>query len=96
MRQGGLRFMQKRNSDLEFEQCAIRIEMILAGEEISEGAISPLYQTDPFSADLTVPPVTPAPSALHVQGSPVKIDLFQRLSQNRIGRVMKVLWRGYY
>ncbi len=97
MSQFGLNFMHKRHAELEFEQCASRIETLLAGEKPQEGTIHPLYRSTPFSADLAVPPVplaTPSLSSDHAQSA--KANLFQRLCQNRIGRVLKVLWKGYY
>lgn len=96
MGQHGLRFMQKRQADLEFEQCATIIETILAGKTTQEGTIPPMYRVAPFSADLSAPPVPPALSLPPDHVHPAKVDLFQRLYQNRIGRVLKVLWKGYY
>ncbi len=97
MRQHGLNFMQKRHADLEFEQCANRIETILSGETPQEGAIFPLYQAAPFSADLSIPPEPqPPPSVTSGHEKLEKDGLLRRLRQNRIGRVMKVLWKGYY
>lgn len=93
MRKHGLHFMQKRPASLEFEQCASRIEAILAGDDIINEPTSPLYTSAPFSADLPVP--LPEPSLLE-QKQLAKPTPFQRLQQNRIGRVLKVLWKGYY
>lgn len=100
MGQYGHSFMKKRHSDLEFEQCAIRIETILAGENIKEETIFPRYRAAPFSADLPVPPGSqPVSSSSFLTSDHAHLDkggLFQRLRQNRIGRVLKVLWKGYY
>ncbi|MBU1417888.1 MAG: glycosyltransferase family 1 protein [Proteobacteria bacterium] len=100
MRQYSLSFMQKRHADLEFEQCASSIETLLAGEKAQEETILPLYRAAPFSADLPVPSVPLAAAAASSLSSdlvhPAKVKLFRRLCQNRIGRVLKVLWKGYY
>ncbi len=96
MRQSGLDFMQERHADLEFEQCASRIESILAGKNNAEGMILPLYQSTPFSADLFVPPAPPVSILPSDHAQFAKAGFFQRLCQNRIGRVLKVLWKGYY
>jgi hypothetical protein len=88
--------MEERHADLEFEQSAIRIENILAGKDIQEEVISPLYLAPPFSADLPVPPVPPPSCVQLAIEHSAKPNLYQRLCRNRIGRVLKVLWRGYY
>ncbi|MCP3929794.1 MAG: glycosyltransferase family 4 protein [Bacteroidetes bacterium] len=97
MCQHGLSFMQKRHADLEFEQCADRIETILSGKLFQDDLISPLYQIAPFRSDLPVPPV-PRQVSLQDSGKEQAYEkgLVQRLRQNRIGRVLKVLWKGYY
>ncbi|MBU0946524.1 MAG: glycosyltransferase family 1 protein [Proteobacteria bacterium] len=97
MHHHGLSFMQDRHADLEFEQSATRIETILAGGTTLERTLTPLYRSAPFSTDLPVPPVpssalSPSSDCAH----PAQVGLFQRLCQNRIGRVLKVLWNGYY
>jgi WsaF, C-terminal domain/WsaF, N-terminal domain len=96
MGQYGLGFMQKRHADLELEQFAGKIETILEGGSNIEGTIIPLYQDDPYSADFPIPPVP----AIHTFPTNDKYlgkkSLFQRLCQNRIGRVVKVLCKGYY
>jgi hypothetical protein len=93
MGQHGLRFMQKRQADLEFEQCATIIETFLTGSTTFAGEILPLYRAAPFSANLSVPP---APIAISLPSDHVRPALLQRLYQNRIGRVLRVLWKGYY
>lgn len=97
MRQHGLDFMQQRPARLEFEQFAARVEDILAGRNKPEDTIVPLYQGAPYSADLPIPqppPVQPPPSSN--EHPPQQTGLYQRLRQNRIGRVLKVMWKGYY
>ncbi len=96
MRRHGLRLMRKRQADLEFEQCATIIESILVGSAIPPAIIPPLYGDAPFSADLSVPPATSTPSFPSCHVHPAKQNLYQRLCKNRIGRVLKVLWQGYY
>ncbi len=100
MGQYGHNFMQNRGADLEFEQCAIRIENILAGKNTEEEAISPRYRAAPFSAELEVPsiPVEVYSSSSLIPDHTAHCNpgLFQRLRQNRIGRVFKVLLKGYY
>jgi hypothetical protein len=96
MRQHGLAFMRTRQADLEFEQCATIIEAILAGNPPSERKTPPLYRSAPFSADLPVPPVPLPPSFPSPPVHSSRPGLFNRLCQNRIGRVLKVLWQGYY
>ncbi|MDW7773277.1 MAG: glycosyltransferase [Desulfobulbaceae bacterium] len=96
IRQHGLQFMKDRHAELEFEQCASKIEDILAGQDKPEETVSPLYQAGSYSADLPVPPVPPVPEVLSGNTDSAKMNLYQRLSRNRIGRVLKVMWKGYY
>lgn len=101
MGQYGYNYMQDRDAGLEFEQCAIRIENILAGKNTEEVTILPRYHAEPFSADLHVPSVSSITASLSSSKTPgrmypCKSGLFQRLCQNRIGRVFKVLLKGYY
>ena len=96
MRDTGLRFMQKRPSELEYEMCASRIEAILAGKKGSKNLISPLYTSAPFSAELSVPQSPLPTTSVPDQGKPAKMNFLQRLKDNRIVRVLKVLWKGYY
>ncbi len=96
MRKGGIRFMTNRNADIEFEQCAIQIERILSGAPSMEDKALPLYHLPPFTDDLPVPPIIANESINSMDSSSGKQNFFQRLQQNRIGRVLKVVWKGYY
>ncbi|MDH3328599.1 MAG: hypothetical protein OEM01_05145 [Desulfobulbaceae bacterium] len=96
MREQGQRFIMERSAELEFEQCATLIESILAEENILEEEILPLYTSPPFTADYSVPSEPLIVSDIEQTQNVIRSSLCQRLCQNRIGRVLKVLWRGYY
>ena len=96
MRRRGLESMRNRPAALEFEQFADKVERILAGEQIKEKEIAPLYTAAPFSADLTMPPAPPPAAEAKEQPPSRGMSLYRRLCRNRIGRVLKVMWKGYY
>ncbi len=93
MRTHGLQFMQNRPAKLEFEQFADCIDFVLAGQTGGRKIIVPLYNVPPFSADLAAPP---QPTHRKEQETKKKDNLFLRLRNNRIGRTLKVLVKGYY
>jgi hypothetical protein len=94
MGRAGIRFMENRNVTLEFQQAALSIENILAGVNHQQDSISPLYQSEPFIAQYTAPDTSDAVRINDVHFE--RTSLVQRVRRNRIGRVLKVLWRGYY
>ncbi len=101
MRAHGLAFMRQRPAGLEFEQCAARIEALLAGDALPGKDISPLYQAPPFCADY---PVDRVPSPVQDESRAVPADPAARrrdlsfrewLACNRVARALKVMWKGY-
>lgn len=99
MRRCGLDFMRNRHAVLEFNQCASHIEAILGGENSPKENPSPLYLSSPFSANLSSPRKPQIKTSVDGEpdnNQPAYEGLFQRVSQNRIGRMLKVMWRGYY
>lgn len=104
MSAAGRGFMKDRDTVLEFAQCAAFIEDILAGKGYPARTITPLYRSAPFTAEYPVPPVPasqPEPAvseagSVHGKRAPGLLERIMNIRNNRIGRVVKVLWRGYY
>lgn len=98
MREIGLSFMTKRPAELEFNQCAERIEALLDGDIPDFRKFSPLYKSSPFMAELEAPPKggNSGNEEVALQPEEEQIRVYNRLWDNRIVRVLKVMWRGYY
>jgi O-antigen biosynthesis protein len=97
MRDVGLAFMKGRPAELEFEQCAQRIEAILTGVYPSDEPFSPLYTSIPVVDELKPPPKKVKQEDIAKVDEVRELLCFgDRLVDNRIVRVLKVLWRGYY
>jgi hypothetical protein len=101
MRQGGLDFMRKRPAELEFKQCANIIESFADNVSQPNEPVSPLYRSPPFHADLPMPPdsartVMPTSTVAAKNPEPPTMTLRERMIDNRITRVLKVMWQGHY
>lgn len=89
----GQRFMQKKGSELEYQQCAAIIEAILSDKLSAGPELRPKYTAPPHRDTLPgvpgpPPPSQTPPSAHH--------GAAWWLRNNRIARTLKVLFRGYY
>lgn len=92
-------FMEKRDAGLEFEQCATIMEDIMDGQGSAKKNITPLYRSAPYAADYPTPQELPTVKQLveEVQESyPSLFERIRNIRNNRIGRILKVLWKGYY
>ncbi len=95
----GLNFMASRDVKGEFAQCAAIFDALIAGLDRGIDKLSPLYDTPIFSSQRYQPPpaVLPAKETRPENGrNRGGRDLGYWLRHNRLARVLKVLYRGYY
>lgn len=105
MGHAGLRFMEERHARKEYQQFAAIVNEILTESSIKGERWDPLYSSSPFTADFEIP-LYPTQknvfeeeldSAPEDTSPPDLLSKFKyHLQNNRIERVLKVLWRGYY
>ncbi len=96
-----LDFMKTRPADLEFQQGAEIFENFLQDKSIERKTVTPCYSAAAFKAEYAVPERVyhPDENAAQIESDENRgktVSLIQYLQHNRLARVIKVLWRGYY